>query len=51
MDQVEIGSRRSIRASDTQDSATDEPCSSIAVQPENHLQSTHPNKNQGGDTS
>lgn len=51
MDQVDIGSGRSTRASNTQGSASEEPGSSVSVKSENHLQSSHPIEYEGGDTS
>ncbi len=51
MDQVYIGNKCSIKASDTQGSASDEPSSLMIVQLNNNLQSSSPINYQGGDTS
>ncbi len=53
MDQIDISNKCSIRTSDTQGSASDEPDSLIIVQlnNNNNLQSSCPTNYQGGDTS
>ena len=51
MDKIDIGNKRSIKASDTQGSASDEPNSLMIVQLNNNLQSSSPINYQGGDTS
>ena len=51
MDQIDISNKCSVRTSDTQGSASDEPGSLIIVQLNYNLQSSCPTNYQGGDTS